>query len=72
MRSAVRQAGAVGRDLRTAPYGIAIPKDETEFADAVAGAVNALIADGTYQAILDQWGVGNGAITTSEVNPSVK
>ncbi len=72
---AVKQSGKLeqlGDIYGTAPYGIAIPKDETEFADAVAGAVNALIADGTYQAILDQWGVGNGAITTSEVNPSVK
>jgi polar amino acid transport system substrate-binding protein len=28
--------------------------------------VQALIDDGTYRAILDKWGVGNGAITTAE------
>ena len=47
-----------------------MPKEETEFATAVAGAVDALIADGTYGAILEQWGVSNGAVTAAEVNPS--
>lgn len=72
---AVKQSGKLeqlGDIYGTAPYGVAIPKDEVEFADAIAGAVDALIADGTYQAILDQWGVGNGAITKAEVNPTVK
>ena len=72
---AVKQSGKLeqlGDIYGTAPYGVAIPKDEVEFADAIAGAVDALIADGTYQAILDQWGVGNGAVTKAEVNPAVK
>lgn len=60
----------LGEIYDSAPYGVVVPKDETEFATAIQGAINALIADGTYQAILDQWGVGNGAITESEVNPS--
>lgn len=60
----------LGEIYDSAPYGVVVPKDETEFAEAIQGAINALIADGTYQAILDQWGVGNGAITESEVNPS--
>lgn len=54
----------------TAPYGIVVPKEETEFANAVQGAVQSLIDDGTYMQILDQWGVSNGAITQSEVNPA--
>ncbi len=72
---AVKQSGKLeqlGDIYGTAPYGVAIPKDEVEFADAIAGAVDALIADGTYQAILDQWGVGNGAVTKAEVNPAVQ
>lgn len=55
----------------SAPYGIAIRKAETDYAKAVQGAVQALIADGTYQKILDAWGVGSGAIATSELNPKV-
>jgi len=71
---AIKQSGKLeqlGDIYDSAPYGVAIPKDQMELADAVAGAVDALIADGSYQAILDQWGVSNGAITKSEVNPAV-
>jgi polar amino acid transport system substrate-binding protein len=45
-------------------------KDQGEFAQAVQGAVQALIADGTYKAVLDKWNVGAGAIPTSQVNPT--
>ncbi|MCB0920637.1 MAG: ABC transporter substrate-binding protein [Actinobacteria bacterium] len=70
---AIQQSGKlepVGEVYDSAPYGIVVPKEETEFATAVAGAVDALIADGTYGAILEQWGVSNGAVTAAEVNPS--
>ena len=43
-----------------APYGIAIPKTAGTTKDAILGAVKALIADGTYKAILDKWGVAGG------------
>lgn len=60
----------VGEVYDAAPYGVVIAKDETEFATAVQGAINALIADGTYAKILENWGVQDGAITESEVNPA--
>ncbi len=66
------QLEQLGEIYGTAPYGIVVPKEETEFATAVQGAVQSLIDDGTYMQILDEWGVGNGAITTSEVNPAVE
>lgn len=71
---AIQQAGsleAIGEVYDSAPYGVIVPKDETQFADAIRGAIDALIADGTYAAILDEWGVANGAVTQSEVNPAV-
>ena len=46
-----------------------VEKDQTEFAKALAGAVQALINDGTYKKILDKWGVGAGAIDNPAVNP---
>jgi polar amino acid transport system substrate-binding protein len=46
-----------------------IKKDQTEFAQAVADAVKALITDGTYKTILEKWGVEAGAITDPTVNP---
>jgi polar amino acid transport system substrate-binding protein len=60
------QLEVVGEPYDTAPYGIALRKGQDQLREAVRGAVQALIDDGTYQAILDKWGVGNGAITTSE------
>ncbi|GAA0518774.1 ABC transporter substrate-binding protein [Paractinoplanes deccanensis] len=61
----------VGDIYDSAPYGYAVAKDQTEFANVIAEAVKALIADGTYKQILDKWGVTAGAVTTAEVNPSV-
>jgi polar amino acid transport system substrate-binding protein len=60
----------VGQTYDTAPYGIALNKGQTEFAQAVQGAVAALQEDGTYLSILDKYGVANGAIPTAEINPS--
>jgi polar amino acid transport system substrate-binding protein len=57
-----------GSSYEDAPYGIAIPKNDGQFAQAVQGALAALIADGTYKTILDKWGVGDGAITTPTIN----
>jgi polar amino acid transport system substrate-binding protein len=60
----------LGRTYDTAPYGIVLAKDQGEFSDALRGAIQSLIADGTYKAILDKWNVGAGAIPTSQVNPT--
>ncbi|MFD1048585.1 ABC transporter substrate-binding protein, partial [Kibdelosporangium lantanae] len=58
----------VGSVYNTAPYGLIVPKGKGEYAKAVQGALQALIDDGTYQRILDKWGV-RGAIAKAEVNP---
>jgi len=50
-------------------YGSVIKQGQDEFAQAVADAVKALIADGTYKTILDKWGVQAGAIDSPAVNP---
>lgn len=46
------------------------PKSETAFANTIQASIQSLIHYGSYQKILDKWGVGNGAIKTAEVNPS--
>jgi len=61
----------VGEDTDTAPYGIAIPKNAGTFSTALQGAVQKLIDDGAYQEILDNWGVGSGAITEAKVNGAI-
>lgn len=59
-----------GEMYDSAPYGIALPKGSTEFADAVLAALNSLMEDGTYDDILEKWGAEAGAIDTPEINPA--
>ena len=72
MAGAVKKVGGslslVGEVYDAAPYGIAIPKNAGTTRDAILGAVKALVADGTYKAILDKWGVSAGAITDPVIN----
>jgi polar amino acid transport system substrate-binding protein len=57
-----------GKSYENAPYGIAMPKNDGTLAQAVQGALAALIADGSYKTILTKWGVADGAITTPAIN----
>ncbi len=51
-----------------APYGVGVNKDNADLRDAIAQALDALIADGTYDEILDSWGISSGAVTEATVN----
>lgn len=63
-QNAVEQLGAT---YDTAPYGIVIKKGQAQYPEAVRGAVQALIDDGTYKTILEKWNVSDGAIQTAEI-----
>lgn len=56
-----------GKTYGTAPYGIAIPKNNG-MAKPILGAVKALISNGTYKTILTKWGIQAGAITNPTIN----
>jgi polar amino acid transport system substrate-binding protein len=56
-----------GSPYGTAPYGIAIPK-KSGLQKPILDALNKLIANGTYQKILAQWGVQQGAIANPAIN----
>ena len=60
---------AVGDIYDSAPYGIVVPKDQTELADAIAEALTAIKEDGTYDTVLKNWGNESGAIDDFAVNP---
>lgn len=70
---AVKQTGGkletLGDIYDAAPYGYVVPKDQTALAKVLSDAVQSLIDDGTYGKILKKWGVEQGAITSSAVNP---
>jgi polar amino acid transport system substrate-binding protein len=66
------QLALAGNIYDSAPYGMVVAKEQTQFAEALQGAVKALVSDGTYKNILSKWGVEAGALSTDPaVNPSV-
>ena len=58
-----------GEIYDSAPYGYVVKKNQGEFAQAIADALKAAIADGTYRQALAKWGVEAGGITDPAVNP---
>jgi polar amino acid transport system substrate-binding protein len=70
----VKQSGGTfklsGQPYGTAPYGIAIPKNNG-MAKPVLAALKHLMANGTYMKILDKWGVQGGAISDPAINGAV-
>ncbi len=71
---AVEQTGGqlelLGDIYDAAPYGYVLNKGETEFGDALVAALEALIEDGTYTRILEEWGVEDGGIDNPQVSPT--
>src|SRR5690606_21990928 len=53
------------------PNGIAVAKADMALTELIADTLNALIADGTYKALLEAWGVGSVFIEKAEINPEV-
>lgn len=58
----------VGEQIGAGPYGIGVLKDNTQLRDALQGALKAVIADGTYDQILQKWNVTKGALKTAAIN----
>lgn len=56
-----------GKRFDIAPYGIAVARQRKSLAVAIRDAVQAMIDDGTYQKILDEWNISEGAIEESEI-----
>ena len=59
----------LGDNYDSAPYGFALPKGQTAFANVLVDALKAIKADGTYDAILKKWKTEGGAISNFAVNP---
>ncbi len=56
-----------GESFDVAPYGIAVGKDRG-LTEAIQAAMQALVDDGTYGEILDEWGVADGGIEEITIN----
>ena len=70
---AVKQSGgkieAAGDIYDAAPYGYVVPKDQADWAQAIADALKAAEESGAYEAALTKWGTEDGAIDDFAVNP---
>jgi polar amino acid transport system substrate-binding protein len=60
----------VGQPYSVVPYGIAIPKNNG-MAKPVLAAVQKLMTDGAYMAIISHWGIEAGGITDPVINGAV-
>ena len=70
---AVQQAGGLelaGDIYDAAPYGIVVPLEQTQTADAISQALQAISEDGAYTTALSNWGGEDGAVTEFPVNPA--
>ena len=56
-----------GETFDVAPYGVVVAKD-SELTKAVQAALQSMVDDGTYGAILDDYGVADGAIDAITIN----
>ncbi|WP_130179166.1 ABC transporter substrate-binding protein [Cryobacterium sp. SO1] len=56
-----------GETFDVAPYGIVVAKG-SELTLAVQAALQSMVDDGSYQAILDEWGVADGGIDEITIN----
>jgi len=57
----------VGKTYAFAPYGLAVPKN-SGLAQPMLEALKELMANGKYKAILEKWGIAEGAISNPKIN----
>ncbi len=58
----------VGEPISFQYMGMALPVAETAFQQAVAGALDALIADGTYGKLLAKWNLADNGVEKAQIN----
>lgn len=70
----VKQSGGqfkqIGQSYANAPYGLAVAKNSA-LTKPVLAALQDLIKNGQYKAILTKWGVQSGAITNPKINGAI-
>lgn len=57
-----------GRQFAVVPYGIAVSKKNVALRNRVQQALLALITDGTYDRLLQKWGLAQGALRSAPIN----
>jgi polar amino acid transport system substrate-binding protein len=60
-----------GKTFDAAPYGLAVAKN-SGMAQAVQAALQSMVDDGSYNKILDKWGVADGGLKKITINAAAK
>ncbi|NLE97424.1 MAG: ABC transporter substrate-binding protein, partial [Propionibacterium sp.] len=63
------QLEVVGGIRDSEPQGIVVPQDDEELTLAMQAAMQHLMDDGTWEAILESWGPADAALTTADIYP---
>ncbi|MBW1597162.1 ABC transporter substrate-binding protein [Streptomyces sp. JJ38] len=58
----------VGDQIDAAPYGIAVHKENTQLRDAIQKALQAIMDNGEYAKVLEEWGAEAGALEQATIN----
>lgn len=61
----------IGDQYDAAPYGIVMHQDDTELGEELAEAFNTIMENGTYDEILEEWGIDVGSVDAAELNPDI-
>ncbi len=61
-----------GRQFGVVPYGIAVSKQNPQLRNRVQTALKTLIQNGTYDRLLQKWGLEQGAMRSAPVNAGTK
>jgi polar amino acid transport system substrate-binding protein len=61
-----------GRQFGVVPYGIAVSKKNPHLRDRIQVALKTLIENGTYDRLLEKWGLQQGAMRSAPVNAGTK
>lgn len=62
------QVEIVGGMRDAAPQGIVVAQDDADLTEAIRAAMQHLMDDGTWQAIMESWGTEDAVLTTAEVH----
>lgn len=54
------------------PQAVILSKSDPEFNAAIQAAIQYLMDSGTWESILDSWGISDSALATAEMNPEVE
>ena len=61
-----------GQQFGVVPYGIAVSKKNVELRNKLQAALKAVIASGTYDRLLQKWGLQQGAMRSAPINAGTK